>query len=128
MNSKKYLFMLLYALPAIANTQESSLRPRVQLAQTKTDLDSLLSALNVTNVSQGQYAIKQLQNQISNLEQKNHKLVKELEQLQSQHKDLKDCPKKLALSQNQADTLKKQLSAHRDRLKKIVDKMSQDLL
>lgn len=128
MNSKQYLCILLYVLPTITHAQESSLRPRVQLAQTKTDLDNLLSALSVTNVSQGQQAIRQLQNQVSSLEQQNHKLTKDLEQLHAQHKDLKDCPKKLAQSQTQADTFKKQLCAHRDRLKKLVDRMSKDLL
>ena len=126
MTLARYIITLLVSF-TISYAQESTLRPRTQLAQVKGDLEGLLASLNASTVSQGHQSIRHLQNQMSMLEQKNQALSQELETLRTHHKQLKECPKKMSLLQSQVEKLKKQINGYRDRLRKIIDKISEDI-
>src|SRR4051812_16043354 len=101
--------LLLICFITTLDGQDSSLRPRVQLAYVTNDLDGLLSCLDAVTVSQGHQAIKQLRTQIETLERKNQQLTTELATALTEQKDLKECSKKLSQAQTTIGKLKKQV-------------------
>lgn len=122
MNPNYFFLAMLGMTCTILNTQQSSVRPRVQLAQTKTDLDSILSILHVSTPPQAHQAIRQLQGKVATLEQKNAQLMHDLEKEEHLKKELKEHAKKLAHTQGQVEKLKNQLGSQKERIKKVLAK------
>ena len=126
MNQVIYLVLLanLISVLSLHAQQESTLRPRVQLAQLREELDGIFSTLHVSTTAEVHRVIKQLQHQARTLEAKNTRLEQELTNVKAKHAETVQRNHQLTQSLKKLHTTKQQITSLAQQLGAVADRLS----
>ncbi len=121
-----YVLVLYSFITLSVNAQDSILRPRVQLAQLKAEVEDLLDVANVENLAQVKRTIRDLQTKLNSAHAENKQLKERLEiqkqeltLAQQQNKQLNQSLKKLKV-------FKAKSSSHFEALRTLIDTVPED--
>jgi predicted nuclease with TOPRIM domain len=102
-------------------TQDSMLRPRVQLAQLKAEVDELLECANVQTISQVKRTIKELQTKYTQAAAENTQLRDQLEAQKQEATLAQERNKQLAQSLKKMKVFKAKSTTHFEALRTLID-------
>ena len=101
--------------------QDSMLRPRVQLAQLRAEVDELLELTNTHSIAQIKRTIKELQTKLNTATAENTQLRTRLETQKQEFTQAQQRNKQLNQSLKELTVFKKKTSSHFEALRTLID-------
>jgi predicted nuclease with TOPRIM domain len=114
-------FFALAPVTASLAMSDSMLRPRVQLAQLRAEVDELLELTNTHSIAQIKRTIKELQNKLNSATAENAQLRARLETQKQEYAQTQQRNKQLSQSLKELTVFKKKTSSHFEALRTLID-------
>ena len=117
----------LIAVTSQASTQDSMLRPRVQLAQLKAEVDELLEVAQAPTIGQVKRTMKELQTKLDKLTAENTQLRGQLDTQKQEFTLIQQRNKQMNQSLKKLKAFKQKSSSHFEALHTLIDAVPDSL-